>query len=217
MDKQTWKVVQQDNQEENNRLIESGEYEYRCSIPAKINANDMVNVYFNNKKDLYSALASVVDLRKDSIVSVKDLRAKKNIYSGVYVYDHDYVNTGGNCMVSVFKLWYPKENVTRFLLANESGCSINTADYVTAGIEFDENMVLLTADSGYFDPDLDTYDLLRYCWFEFIKAEHNYFGTITDVFAGMLEAGHYNDKELMSSIRLVDREGNDDDCFWYFY
>lgn len=208
MDKQTWRVVSTTDKTTNEKLILSGEYAYRCLIPSCFTDAAESYIYYSNQSELFSAMMSTVILHRGNIESLADLRATRNIYSGVIVYDHEYVNTGGNCMVSVFKLWYPKENVTRFLLANESGCSINTADYITSEIEFDEDMVLLTADSGYFDPDLDTYDLLRYCWFEFLKKDHDYFGTVTDVYVGMLEDSHYNDRKLLESIRLVDREGN---------
>lgn len=208
MDKQTWRVVSTCDKTTNDELILSGEYTYRCLIPSCFTDAAESYLYYNKQSELFSAMMSTVILRRCNIENLADLRAMRNIHSGMLVYDHEYVNTGGNCMVSVFKLWDPKENVTRFLLANESGCSINTVDYITSEIEFDDSMVLLNADSGYFDPELVEYDLLRYCWFEFLKEEHDYFGIVTDVFAGMLEDNHYNDKELMASIRLVDREGN---------
>lgn len=208
MDKQTWRVVSTCDKTTNDALVLIGEYDYRCLIPSGFADAAESYIYYNKQSELYSAVMSTVILRRGNIENLADLRASRNIHSGMLVYDHEYVNTGGNCMVSVFKLWDPKENVTRFLLANESGCSINTVDYITSEIEFDEDMVLLNADSGYFDPELVEYDLLRYCWFEFLKADHEYFGTTTDVYAGMLEDSHFLDTKLRASIRIVDREGN---------
>ena len=208
MDKQTWRVVSTCDKATNDLLVHIGEYDYRCLIPSCFADAAESYIYYNKQSELYSAVMDAVILRRGNIENLADLRASRNFYSGVYVYDHEYVNTGGNCMVSVFKLWYPKENVTRFLLANESGCSINAVDYITSELEFEEDMVILNADSGYFDPELVEYDLLRYCWFEFLKKDHNYFGTTTDVYDRMLEVRHYLDADLMASIRIVDREGN---------
>lgn len=209
MDKQTWRVVSTCDKTTNDELIINGEYDYRCLIPSCFTDAAESYIYYNKQSELYSAVMSTVILRRGNIENLADLRASRNIHSGMLVYDHEYIDTGGNCMVSVFKLWDPKENVTRFLLANESGCSINTVDYITSEIEFEDSMVLLNADSGYFDPELVEYDLLRYCWFAFLKAEHEYFGTTTDVHFGMLEGRHYLDSDLMDSITIVDREGND--------
>ena len=107
------------------------------------------------------------------------------------VTNHDYVNTGGNTMVSVFAVYDKAENNTKFVLANEEGFNWQTADTISnsALVESDEMYdkillgcwdwsVLTTAptplDHEFTD---DEFELFTYCRFEYYKKDSRYFNT----------------------------------------
>lgn len=106
------------------------------------------------------------------------------------VTNHEYINTGGNTMVSIFAVYDSKENVSRWVIANDLGFSWQTADTVSNcdfQMDCDEIMdkVLLgtwdwdelIADPCY-DQHLfteDEFELFKYCQFEFYKKDCKYF------------------------------------------
>ena len=91
------------------------------------------------------------------------------------VLDHDYENTGGNCMVSVFEVWLTTENRTVYVMATDTDVAMTTVDHLRNNLEFDDSMLIdeinvvnLTRAHRYFE-------LYRYCWFEFLKKDTAYF------------------------------------------
>ena len=108
------------------------------------------------------------------------------------VTNHQYFNTGGNTMVSVFAVYDHEDNITRWCTCNEEGFNWQTADTITNPdfhMDSDElmNKVLIcscTWDALTTEPCWDQrqfseeeWQLFKYCQFEFYKEDCKYFGT----------------------------------------
>lgn len=105
------------------------------------------------------------------------------------VTDHNYLNTGGNTMVSIFTVYDSTYNVSRFVIANEEGFNWQTADTISSELQLDsdeliERIVLETHswDELICDPCWDQhqfteeyFELFKYCEFEFYKKDCKYF------------------------------------------
>ena len=105
---------------------------------------------------------------------------------------HEYMNTGGNTMVSIFTVYDHTENASRYIIANEEGFNWQTADTVSNcdfTLDSDEmikkivigswNWEALTTepcwDQHLFEDE--EWKLFKYCQFEFLKKDCKYFGT----------------------------------------
>lgn len=105
------------------------------------------------------------------------------------VTNHDYVNTGGNTMVSIFAVYDKAENNTKFVLANEDGFNWQTADTISNSevVESDEmydkillgcwDWSALTTEPTPLDHQFteDEFELFTYCRFEYYKKDCKYF------------------------------------------
>lgn len=92
------------------------------------------------------------------------------------VISHDYRNTGGNMMVSVFQIYLIKDNRTVFVNCGERSACITTVDYINhfEPEDYDE----ITLESVDFGSDIDNSgypviyeDVFRYCLFEWLKSD----------------------------------------------
>ena len=115
---------------------------------------------------------------------------KKNYF----VTDHQYINTGGNCMVSIFSVFDKQQNVTRFIILNEEGANYQTADTVSADLqdnwEDDYDSFILwdyTWDAiteqrlAIYPLDKELIELVIDCRFEYLKKDCKYFNTTVNV------------------------------------
>ena len=108
------------------------------------------------------------------------------------VINHDYMNTGGNTMVSIFSVYDHTENVTRWVIANEEGFNWQTADTISNcdfTLDNDEmikkivigswNWEALTTEPCWDQHQFtdEEWELFKYCQFEFLKKDCEYFGT----------------------------------------
>lgn len=103
------------------------------------------------------------------------------------VMNHEYINTGGNTMVSVFTVHDREANCTRYVVANEEGFSLQTVNTITGDYDGDIDDVRLGYwewDTLVIDPSWDMHqfsedewELYKYCQFEFYKEDCKYFGT----------------------------------------
>lgn len=90
------------------------------------------------------------------------------------VISHDYRNTGGNTMVSVFQVYLADQNRTVFVNCGEHSASITTVDYVN---KFDpDDYDQITVESVDFTEGLSAevcayYDVFSYCLFEWLKSD----------------------------------------------
>ena len=107
-----------------------------------------------------------------------------------YVTDHNYFNTGGNCMVSIFTVYDRTINETRFVVANDEGFNYQTADTISCAEEFDfeeleaiiletHNWEALTTEPAPWQHNFadEDWELFKYCQFEFYKKDCQYFKT----------------------------------------
>ena len=95
--------------------------------------------------------------------------------------DHNYMNTGGGCMTSVFSVYDKTARVMRYLVANDEGYNWQAMDTVSheppADIDYDE-VVLECNDwdklyNEYAEhEDCDMYKLIKFCQFEFIRRNY---------------------------------------------
>lgn len=97
------------------------------------------------------------------------------------VTNHEYLNTGGNCMVSSFQAYFPDENKTLFVIVNEEGGSLSTADFISADLEYSDDMII--ENFNYFDVDENHqyFELYKYCLIEYTKKDckhHDYKATV---------------------------------------
>jgi hypothetical protein len=94
-------------------------------------------------------------------------------------------------MLSIFAVYDSKENVSRWVIANDEGFSWQTADTISSELQLDSddlyNKIVLGSwqwDSLICDPcwdqhlfDDDEFELYKYCQFEFYKKDCKYFNT----------------------------------------
>lgn len=111
------------------------------------------------------------------------------------VTDHNYMNTGGGIMVSIFTVYNHKDNVVRYVIANEEGFNVQTVD--TISCEFDdfnqelmEDIVIeyhdwsaLTSEPAPWDMlfEDEEWKLYKYCQFEFYKRDCQRFKTKVEI------------------------------------
>lgn len=98
--------------------------------------------------------------------------------SAFKVLNYEYLNTGGNCMVGIFTVWIPALKQTVYVMTNEEGCSIVTADYISNDLDI-EDYDEVTIDRCDFDelhPSATYFELYRYCLNEYTKSDCRYFG-----------------------------------------
>lgn len=106
------------------------------------------------------------------------------------VTNHEYMNTGGNCMISIFAVYDMVDNVSRWVIANEVGFHWQTADTVSNcdfcldNDEMIEKVVIgswdwesLTTEPSYDQHQFtdEEWNLFKYCQFEYIKKDCKYF------------------------------------------
>ena len=99
------------------------------------------------------------------------------------VISHNYVNTGGHCMVSVFEVWLPDENRTVFVNVGEGYSTITTVNHIMSDLEIDNFDKITVTTLNYTESDDCTvtnkyFELSRYCLFEYLKKDCKYMGYI---------------------------------------
>lgn len=108
------------------------------------------------------------------------------------VMSHEYLNTGGNAMVSIFAVYDSVDNVSRYVIANEECFNWQTADTVSNyDLALDSDEMIKKIVIGSWDWNAltcepcwdqhqfteDEFELFKYCQFEFYKKDCKYFGT----------------------------------------
>lgn len=89
----------------------------------------------------------------------------------IQILEHDYMNTGGGCMVSIFYTLLPDEKKAVFVAVNEEGCTISTTDIIRHSIDTEDWMIVddvqfedLLVDNKYFE-------LYQTCMLEYFKRD----------------------------------------------
>lgn len=121
------------------------------------------------------------------------------------VMDHDYINTGGNTMVSVFTVYDKTAKATRYVCCNEEGFNLMTFDTIRneppADMDYDDfilesyNWDALTSDPCWDQHQFSDEEFLLYkhCQFEFYKEDCKYFGIKVELPIEWLPGELYNE------------------------
>ena len=131
------------------------------------------------------------------------------------VMNHEYLNTGGHCMVSVFEVWLPDENRTVFVNVGEEYCTITTVNHIMRDLEIDDYDKITVATLYYKESDDCTvtdkyFELGRYCLFEYLKKDCQYMGYTESLpFVWLLP-------EYQQQISSLERQFVEDECGDYF-
>lgn len=105
------------------------------------------------------------------------------------VINHEYYNTGGNCMVSIFTVFDKQNNATRYVLMNDEGFQLATVDVICNDEMFETDEERDAAVLGYWsvddlttEPSYDQHqftdeewELYKHCQFEFYVKDCKYF------------------------------------------
>ena len=121
------------------------------------------------------------------------------------VTDHNYINTGGNCMASVFTVYDYTNNISRFVVAGDEGFSWQTADTITGELRLDSDELIKKIVIGSWQWDAlvvhplrnqqftdNEFELFKYCQFEYIKKDCKHFGTKWRIAINELPTELYN-------------------------
>ena len=136
------------------------------------------------------------------------------------VTDHNYLNTGGNTMVSIFAVYDSTDNVSRFVIANEEGFAWQTADTISSELQLDNDELIKkivigswTWDALVTDPcwdqhqfEDDEWELFKYCEFEFYKKDCKYFNNKVRLAVNQLP-NELHSKLSADYIKWADEEG----------
>jgi len=90
------------------------------------------------------------------------------------VTNHDYMNTGGGCMVSIFTIYDVQQNRTLYVLINEDGGALSTADYISTDVEFADNMLIDSFSIDNLKSTDNNFELFRDCFIEHVKKDCRY-------------------------------------------
>lgn len=99
------------------------------------------------------------------------------------VLDYQYLNTGGNCMVGIHRVWLTEDKKVVYVYTNEEGGTISTVDYIRDDIpiyDYDE-FIVDCVDWGRATGYEKYFELYRYCYNQYLVDDCKYFGTTYDV------------------------------------
>ena len=98
---------------------------------------------------------------------------------------YEYQNTGGNCMVGVFRVWLPEEKRIIWVYVNEEGCTLSTVDYLNEDINDDiddyDEFMFDNVDWGRVTGYEKYFELYRYCLNEYTRSDCAYCGYIASI------------------------------------
>lgn len=112
----------------------------------------------------------------DSVVA----SLKQSIFK---VLDYQYLNTGGNTMVGIHRVWLPEEKKVVYVYTNEEGSTISTVDYIRDELDIDDydEFMMDVVDWGRITGYEKYFELYRYCFNQYLVDDCKHFGTMYDV------------------------------------
>ena len=136
------------------------------------------------------------------------------------VTDHNYMNTGGGCMVSIFTVYNHKDNNVSYIVANEEGFNIQTVDTISCEFaDFSEEQMkaivvgsfdwsALTCEPAPWDMlfEDEEWKLYKYCQFEFYKRDCQRFKTKISIPGNWLTTEMYDRLSNMARIWLSEND-----------
>ena len=91
------------------------------------------------------------------------------------IINHDYINTGGNCMVSVFDVHFKAENVTRFVNVSDEYITLTTIDIINFDNDIDDYSAVTIDEANIRELNstqtVKHLDLFKYCLIEHLKKD----------------------------------------------
>lgn len=123
------------------------------------------------------------------------------------VMNHEYTNTGGNCMVSVFTVYDHSAKSVRYVACDDERLNFMTFDVIhnetPADLDYDEFILegytydLLVADPGFDNPvatlSEEKFLLFKNCQFEHYKKDCKHFGIRIELSIEELPGELYNE------------------------
>lgn len=90
------------------------------------------------------------------------------------VIDHCYMNTGGNCMVSIFTVFV--DNQLQYVSVDENGLQLSSLDVINDSRIFDLDLdetdfILDYVEMDDLNESNENYELYSYCKQEFMKKD----------------------------------------------
>jgi hypothetical protein len=89
----------------------------------------------------------------------------------------EYLNTGGNCMVHIAKVYLPAEKRMIFVYSSDDASSINKVDWLTEGLDYEEDFCEDTMDWREPRDEHKYYDLIQECRVLCMIADCKHYGT----------------------------------------
>ena len=123
------------------------------------------------------------------------------------VTNHEYTNTGGNCMVSVFTVYDHSAKSMRYVVCGDDGLNYTSFDTIhnepPADLDYDDfiiesyNYDMLTSEPGYDNPvatiSHEKFLLFKNCQFEHYKEDCKHFGIRVQLSIEELPGELYNE------------------------
>lgn len=102
------------------------------------------------------------------------------------VLDYQYLNTGGNTMVGIHRVWLPEEKKVVYVYTNEEGSTISTVDYIRDDLEIEDfgcydEFHMDVVDWGRITGNEKYFELYRYCYNQYLVDDCEYFGVTRGV------------------------------------
>lgn len=94
------------------------------------------------------------------------------------VLDYQYLNTGGNTMVGIHRVWLTEEKKVVYVYTNEEGSTISTVDYIRDDLPIDDydEFMMDVVDWGRITGSEKYFELYRYCYNQYLVDDCKYFG-----------------------------------------
>lgn len=94
------------------------------------------------------------------------------------VLDYQYLNTGGNTMVGIHRVWLPEEKKVVYVYTNEEGSTISTVDYIRDELDVEDydEFIMDNVDWGRVTGYEKYFELYRYCYNQYLVDDCKYFG-----------------------------------------
>ena len=98
--------------------------------------------------------------------------------SNYKVLDYQYLNTGGNTMVGIHRVWLPEDKKVVYVYTNEEGSTISTVDYIRDELDIDDydEVTIDYVDWGRITGSEKYFELYRYCYNQYLVDDCKYFG-----------------------------------------
>ena len=132
----------------------------------------------NDLKDFVASYPFDKDFRELDIARWVDDVAKGLEQPSFKVLDYQYLNTGGNTMVGIHRVWLTEEKKVVYVYTNEEGSTIATVDYIRDELPIDDydEFMMDVVDWGRIIGNEKYFELYRYCYNQYLVDDCKYFG-----------------------------------------